>query len=408
MLAARSYFEQPLSQAVTLRGGADATLDVYDLRINADDDEAQRRARESYYRPKNELALGAHVDAVIHAAEPWEVTVGARFDVFKSVQPRPSNLHSVLGQVPPTKSATVPSFDPRMLSRLRLSKAVSLVSTIGVSHQPPAFVVPIPGLQLGNLSAGLQTSVQTSQGLEVTLPYAFTLVSTAFYHRYLGLSDFVTTCGINGSAGVTDGSVTDCVDQRVKGRTLGLEVLLRRPLTKQLTGWISYTLSRSTRETRTTSYDLGNETPIPSAYTSIPQVTTYNEIPSEFDRTHVLNVIGAYDLGRGWRAGARFYYYSGRPYSARLFGVPVPPFNQERFPDFHRFDARVEKTWRWGEKAKVSVVFEWLNATLRKEATTVTCGENVGPQSTLAEAKDCQFEFIGPVTMPSLGVEGIF
>ena len=70
----------------------------------------------------------------------------------------------------------------------------------------------------------------------------------------------------------------------------------------------------------------------------------------------MLNVIGAYDLGRGWRAGARFYYYTGRPYSRRVFGYTIPPFNEERFPDFYRIDARIEKAWRVGEKGRIAFV----------------------------------------------------
>ncbi len=241
-------------------------------------------------------------------------------------------------------NGAVPSVDPRLLSRLRLTKAITLVSTFGISHQPPAFFVPVPGLQLGRLDDGLQTSIQTSQGLEVALPLAFTLTPTVFYHS------------------------GDCLDERVGGRTYGLELLLRRSLTQKLTGWISYTLSRTTRQTRTAAYTLESL----QTETARTKVVTDQEIPGDFDRTHVLNVIGAYDLGRGWRAGARFYFYTGRPYSRQAFGYTVPPFNEERYPDFYRIDARVEKAWKVGRKGRISVVVEWLNATLRKASSTTS------------------------------------
>jgi hypothetical protein len=131
-------------------------------------------------------------------------------------------------------------------------------------------------------------------------------------------------------------------------------------------------------------------------------------VAGDFDRTHVVNVIGAYDLGRGWRAGARFYYYTGRPYSRRVFGYVVPPFNDRRFPDFYRIDARFEKAWRVGEKGRISFVAEWLNVTLRKEATSVTCGSNARSVQEALASDDCTFDAIGPITIPSLGVEGSF
>ena len=34
--------------------------------------------------------------------------------------------------------------------------------------------------------------------------------------------------------------------------------------------------------------------------------------------------------------GLRFFYYSGRPYSQRVFNYPVPPYNDQRMPPFWR------------------------------------------------------------------------
>jgi hypothetical protein len=401
MLGSRVYVEQPVGKSALVRGGADVTLDHYDL--VSSDKAGQSDSQAVLYPPRNDLTLGMYLDAVIQATDRWEVTPGLRFDLFESVRR--------LGEVTRaerkrSQNAAIPSIDPRLLSRLRITKALTLVSTFGISHQPPAFFVPVPGLQLGRLSQGLQTSIQTSQGVEIKLPWAFTLTPTLFYHRYLGLTDFATTCGFtDDGTGGDDGG--DCIDKRVSGRTLGLELLLRRSLTRKLTGWISYTLSRTTRQTSLASYDL--DTLLGGNVDGERRKTTaYDEVAGDFDRTHVVNVIGAYDLGRGWRAGARFYYYTGRPYSRRVFGYVVPPFNDRRFPDFYRIDARFEKAWRVGEKGRISFVAEWLNVTLRKEATSVTCGSNARSVQEALASDDCTFDAIGPITIPSLGVEGSF
>jgi hypothetical protein len=112
---------------------------------------------------------------------------------------------------------------------------------------------------------------------------------------------------------------------------------------------------------------------------------------SAFDRTHVANLAVAYDLGRLWRAGTRFTLYTGTPVIATGGGGLVPPprsLAPERDPLFYRIDLRLEKRWNLGKSAWLSFVAEVLNTTLHKE---VLHGQT-----------------IGPVTIPSIGLEGAF
>ena len=50
-------------------------------------------------------------------------------------------------------------------------------------------------------------------GLEVALPWAFSLTPTFFYHRYLGLTDFATTCGVSDNSSSDNSDGTDCIDK---------------------------------------------------------------------------------------------------------------------------------------------------------------------------------------------------
>jgi hypothetical protein len=151
---------------------------------------------------------------------------------------------------------------------------------------------------------------------------------------------------------------------RTLGHSYGLELYLKRALTSKFGGFVSYTLSRSTRSFENRSY-----------------VAT-------FDRTHVLNVALAYNLGRGFRAGSRVMFYTGLP------GVATPDKpDGGRLPAFFRLDLRLEKRWQLGSSAWISAVAEWLNATLSKEAVSTRC--------TLA---GCEAQTIGPITIPSWGV----
>ena len=133
-------------------------------------------------------------------------------------------------------------------------------------HQPPSFAAPVPGGELGTLSSGLQSAVQASQGFEVKLPWSLELKGTLFIQRYFGMTNAFASC----SSIFDSGPDTSCLDARVNGRSVGLEAMLKRSFSKRVGGWISYTFSRSIVE-------------VPH-----PARNEASEVPSNFDRTHVL------------------------------------------------------------------------------------------------------------------------
>ena len=143
---------------------------------------------------------------------------------------------------------------------------------------------------------------------------------------------------------------------------MGVEVYIRRKLTRRLGGFFSYTLSRSTRS-------VGRE-----------------HFPSTFDRTHVANFALSFDLGRNWRAGSRFMLYTGVPSQPSTPGPPLPRrTSPPRDPTFYRLDLRIEKRWVYSPTFYLSFIAEIMNATLNKEVLLGTT--------------------IGPVTIPSVGAE---
>jgi len=400
MLATRFELDKTLSDTLTVRIGADGTFDHYDL-VNAGSRTVDDDFRE-LYPPRNDFALGVRGDVVWKVHPRVEVVPGVRFDLFGSLfsnSPGSDGLLEGIGRAPSTnRSAIVPAVDPRLAVRTKVGPGVVHVSTLGVQHQTPSFAVPVPGLQVGKLADGLQSAIHASQGVELALPWKLTFVPTLFVANQFGLTDAISVCG----------NEFDIDDQRcvrpVSGRTYGLEVSLRRAFSERLTGFVSYTLSRSTRNTRPFRFRTRR------GLSDIGQLGPTEEIAGEFDRTHVLNVAASYQIGAGWRAGARFYFYTGRPYSESISGVPLPPYNAYRFPDFYRFDFRVEKRWTFGKTGYVSFVAEWLNATLRKEAFSVQCqrfGDSDQLTSSLPGSR-CVPDEVGPVTIPSLGVEGGF
>jgi hypothetical protein len=94
-----------------------------------------------------------------------------------------------------------------------------------------------------------------------------------------------------------------------------------------------------------------------------------------FERRHQLSTVASYDLGAGFRAGGRFVFYTGAPFTTTtafesnggtVSNEWINPSTLRPSP-FWRLDARVEKRWSLSQNASVGVALEWLNATLNRE-----------------------------------------
>ncbi|MBL8743647.1 MAG: TonB-dependent receptor plug domain-containing protein [Myxococcales bacterium] len=335
----RVELKQPLSDELTLRGGLDVMHDIYTATkpLYVDPDDPQTDDFNALFPARTDAVVGAWADLVWQPVPYFTLTPGVRVDAFTS------------------NGAEALSADPRLAVVVNLHPRVRALHAIGMAHQTPSFLVPLPGLAVASLQGGLQRSVQASAGVEVDLPLAVTASVTAFDSIFLNMTD---TFGV--------GSLSDDPEiPRSQGAAKGIEVYLRRSLASRVGGFVSYTFSRSTRTVDGQTF------------------------PSSFDRTHVLHSALGFDMGRGWRSGARFSIYSGPPLqSSSDPSLLYDRSNPERDPVFYRLDFRVEKKWRFLETAWLSLVLEMVNATLNTE--TINGNE------------------IGPVSIPSFGLEGGF
>lgn len=340
LVGTRLEIDQPVLDNAILRTGFDLQHDIYeaDTAQYTDPDDPDTGEFNSLFPPRNDAALGAYVDLVWQIDPRFSITPGLRIDGFFS------NGESSM------------SVDPRFAAVAAIHEDVRLLHTIGLAHQPPAFIVPVPGLAVASLKDGLQRSLQASAGIEVDLPLASTASVTFFDTISTNLSD---------TLGVREGGDLSTSLPRSQGASKGVEFYIRRSLASRLGGFIAYTFSRASRTI--------------DGYT----------FPSSFDRPHVLHTALAADLGNRWRAGARFSLYSGAPqYEGLDEGDGGSRSDPERDPAFYRLDLRVEKKWMIGEHGFISFVVEMLNATLNTE--------------TLNGAE------VGPVSIPSIGAEGAF
>ncbi|MFO7997434.1 MAG: TonB-dependent receptor [Bacteroidales bacterium] len=146
---------------------------------------------------------------------------------------------------------------------------------------------------------------------------------------------------------------TDLLD--AKGQSYGAELYLKK-LSGSLTGWISYTYSRSFRQTHSRFLE--------------DQINANSAFPANFDQPHNLVVNANYNLTRRWRLGGTFTYNSGRPvtYPESVYvhdGNLITYFserNKYRLPNYHRldlslsFDGSLRKDRRWKSHWTISLV----------------------------------------------------
>jgi TonB family protein len=398
-LGTRSESSFRLSPDALLRVGSDVQLDAYDVQFNAGALGPAAARVAGLFPTRTDLAAGTRADLVLSLGERLQVTPGVRLDYYSS------QGNGAIG------------VDPRFSTRLEVTKRLNLLSTFGLAHQPPAFVVPLPGFQPGGLRGGLQLAVQQSAGLEYDLGDATSATATVFHNGFFDMSDPLGStqmtvggcppgsfpdmtlggdrgsepssgrardCGKapltflplgtvgpdNSGGGAGDGGTraANALEARTNGYSYGLELFLKRRLTSRIGGFVSYTLSRSVRT-------FGNQ-----------------QFVATFDRTHVANAAIAYNLGRNWRAGTRVMFYTGLPKASD----PTDP-SSTRLPAFFRLDLRLEKRWQLSRRMWLSFIAEWMNATLSKEAISTTC-----------TLQGCQTQTVGPITIPSLGIEGGF
>ena len=139
----------------------------------------------------------------------------------------------------------------------------------------------------------------------------------------------------------------------------------------------------------------------------------------EYDQTHILTLLGSYDLGRGWQVGGRFRYVSGNPYTPCLGGVLQAGAGvyacrsgallSARMPPFHQLDLRVDKTWKFAS-CKLTTYLDVQNVYNRANPEAVLYNFNYTPDSLPIrsahppEPRDTRRNLMRPLTQSLVGL----
>ena len=143
-----------------------------------------------------------------------------------------------------------------------------------------------------------------------------------------------------------------------EGRAYGLEVYAKKK-TGRLTGWISYTLSRTER--------------------TFEEIDNGKWFPARHDRKHDFSIVGIYQLSPKWSVSGSWVYYTGDAVtfpSGKYFieGEIVNMYTERngyRMPNYHRLDIGVNLAGKKHKRYSSNWNFSVYNAYARKNAYSI-------------------------------------
>lgn len=317
---------------------------------------AQRRVNVNSSSHK----LGAYWNNDLKLNEFWSIKPGARFDYFTQIKE---------GDV-----------SPRFSIRRELSPFSSLRLATGLYYQPPREQETNP--DIGN------EDLQAPRAVHLALTYDRDFREGASNGWSLQGGPFARVFDrlvIPSSAVVTKNGVAspENYNNEGRGRSFGLETLLRLDA-NPWSGWISYTLSKSTRKQPGRPWN-----------------------SSQYDQTHNINLIVGRDLPLNWRASGRFRYVTGNPLTpvtGAVFDsdndayIPIRgPYYSERVNAFYQLDIRVDKKWIY-DRMVLTAYLDIQNITNRKNVESVSYAYDYSKRA----------DVTGLPIIPSIGLKGEF
>jgi TonB family protein len=250
----------------------------------------------------------------------------------------------------------VAAVDPRLSVRVRVhdgeegTAGTWLKAATGLYHQPPRLFIPVPGVADSLLDRGLERALHCVAGLEHDLAPGLSIDVQVYYNDLSPI--FLDLPGVAADAqeqsyapppsarpgemprddpagdpqSEPENDILARFDRPLetldaaRGRSYGVELMLRRRRFGRWYGWLAYTLSRSERQ-RSGHWQM-----------------------FDYDRAHILNAVGGLQLPRNWSLGLRVLVQTGTPVAASA-GAARTGRSRPQW----RADVRVDKRAIWND-----------------------------------------------------------
>jgi len=338
-LTARDALGWKLSDRLSLEVGADLYLRRIEYRVYAAPPGSPGAVGDPFQESPTtveERGTGYWLSPALYAEADWRATDRLRL------------VAGLRGDAERRFGRSRAWLDPRLSAFLDIRPGTTLAAGAGLFGSPtdPRQTSPT----FGNPDVRPERALHLSLGARHELPLRMHLELTGFYKR---MWDLVVLTGDVDAAGRPLR-----YSNAGRGRTFGLELLLRRELARGLFGWLAWTWSRSER--------IGD-----------PSVHPYGWRLFQLDQTHVVALIASYRLPREWILGTRLRAVTGNPYTpaagavldANTGTVQCLPGARlsRRLPTFFQADARIDKRFVF-EKWMFSAYVDVQNVSNRENA----------------------------------------
>ncbi len=215
---------------------------------------------------------------------------------------------------------------PRLTTRWQLSPTLTLKGGVGLFVEEPQ--LNETNVAFGNPGLDPERAMHASAGVEVKPRSWLNVDLTGFYKKLWHLvspTDQMVT---------VDGMLKPLIfDNGGTGDVWGAELVVRHDFNANLTGWLTYTLSRAER-----------------LDTDAAEKRLF-----DWDQTHIVNVVAGYLLPRNWMVSGRFRLVTGNPNTPVIGSVydassdrynPIfGAINSARDTAFQQLDLRLDKRW---------------------------------------------------------------
>jgi TonB family protein len=260
------------------------------------------------FRGSQELGVGAYIDLGIDVSKRLRVVPSARVDGYL--------LDGVYRS----------SIDPRIVARYMLTPEWTIKSYVGQFSEPPQ--PEALDKRFGNPKVGLEHGYHYGLGYEWRPDHVWSIDSEIYFADRQDRVQFTDDVVQNSDGSFQYINFCNCAREQ----TFGLEALIKRQITANAYGWLSYTFSHSRQKREGEDWE-----------------------PTAFDQPHVLNAVASWKFKPGWEAGTRLQMASGRPdtpvigatFDADLgeYVALKGPTRSIRDPFFFQLDTRIERDW---------------------------------------------------------------
>ena len=279
--------------------------------------------------------LGAYTNFEIKPVERWLVVPGIRYDYYDELKYKGSVLPEFwdYGEKFHKGFSGEPAF--RLSTRFNLTKEHLIKGAIGTYNQSPKPIGMVIDSIYGNPALGTTKAAHFVLGYEWQITDLISFDIQGYRNNQWKIPRMAGSRDLEKTKNPAD--IKMYYDDE-KGKSRGIEIMLRHNQNEKFFGWIAYTLSQSKRKTPHTD-----------------TMSADGWVRYSYDQTNNLQLLASYKLPKRWELGGRLRYTTGNPTTPikyieydltdnEIDGY-YGKYNSDRFEPFFQFDFRAEKKW---------------------------------------------------------------